>query len=1013
MAPSSGPDGRGDWELANWLFLPTDADVADRSDVAGEKSPPWVTEGDAIVLTYPPPDSSPLIRYKDFDVFVVFSVAGTGYGDPYTFGPQQGVWQWYRDYDPDKWVVAGIKVDRGFMWDNDDRPPKRFEALNPALQPLVRYNPAANDVASRRTFWNDESVIVGVGRWAEHWANEFRRYAAELKTDASAWEGSAAGQFAALLREFEKRLREVHREINPSGATSVPRGIGDAVLAMEKALNELVDGHNAFFADPYVYSPHYHLFTAMHKHYEGVSNVVRVESRNPVFTDEKYDPRSAVMRDAVEAAAKKSWLDQVVKVLDPVGKKVIADIRREYRDSAEVFASAKFTEEVRLVPPTSRGDGSGGGANSEVERLREQYEEEIEKLKDSYDEAIDKLIDKYDKIIENLEQDLRDQQDEFKEILAQNRDDNRDAMKSMEDEYQRIITDLQDDMRAQKENYDEVLKNAGADNRDAITDLKNEYERIIDGLKDDLTSQKEDYESLLRGGDPNSPATLLPASLLQTQFRGLGDERDPPPLRDQLNYPPGTVLDPAGRPMLHSDGTPVVLPPGSRIAPDGTVLGPDGQPVRDTDGSPVVLPPGSSISDGGRTTNPQLGRYEPPAGSDNPPSDWQTQFDLARDRDPMWLTPDSDGGLDLIGRDGTRQDLDGLRLEPNGSGGYDLVTDGGTRTPLTGFDLTPDSTQGVRLLPNADGGIDLVAPDGTRRTIDGVRLEPDGNGGYDLVTDGGSRTSLDELRGVDRSIPDLIDPSRPGTRDGVVQRPDLVGGRDDFGLDPPDSRPGTLLPPAVPGDLVDGIPRQVPVPVGGTYQPPDLGDLGDRRLPPGQLLPRGGIGEGVDPGGVDVSRSVDTRDAALTGGLTPQSTGESGYPPYVPPPAGGGAGGGGQDQPRNRTPYPLREEIDQARSRAARRKQGEPRGLPWDLTDGNDDEPPVTPDTILDVLAGAPNRNRPTPQPVRDAQSNLPVGDARESGVAAPKVPTVEDTIRGEDNTWGADTAPGGTDGGR
>ncbi|WJK38778.1 hypothetical protein O7608_20015 [Solwaraspora sp. WMMA2056] len=968
------------WELANALFLPSDAEVAYRQHVAGPDAPKWVTEGDALVLSYPPPTASANLRYKDFDAFAVFAVQGTGLGTPYTTGPQQGVWQWQQDeIDVDKWVVAGLKLDDQFESMPKDSPIRRFENLQLSLNSLINYNPAANDVASRRTFWTNETVLVGVGKWAEHWANEFKRYASELKTDASAWEGSAAGQFAALLREFEKRLREVHREVYPGGATSVPRAIGDGVLAMEKALNDLYRGHVAFYSDPESWVPRYHVFNALHDHYKGVQNAVRLEDNKPVFLNESYDPRSQVMRDAVDKAAKASWLAEVEKILDPVGRTVISSIRTQYGTSAEVFANAKFDTAPRLVPPTSSGSGGGNG-NSE-----------IEKLQDDYEKTIDKLVDRYDKIIADLEDDLRNQKDEFEEILKQNNDDNREAMNKMEEDYERVIDDLQDDMRAQKESYDEIIKDLNDDQRTNIAGMKEDYERVIDGLQNDLTAQKEDFDSILRGeGGPNQFATVNPGPLLLPTAPQSGSGGNDPA---RLQYPEGTVLGPDGRPILDADGAPVVLPPGSRIGPDGTVTGPDGQPVRDGDGAPVLVPPGSSIvTDVPRAPAPQVGRLEPPAGGfDSPPPDLQTAWDLARDPNPMWLVPGGDGGLNLVGPDSTQRSIGGLELVPDGKGGYDLVTDGGTRTPVGGFDLVPGDTDGVRLLPNGDGGVDLVSPDGTRRTIEGLVLVPDGKGGYDLVTDGGTRTPVDWLSpGSPVPPPGTIVPPEVVVP-SPTPRPDLVGGRDDFGLDIPRPGPGVLVPPAA--DLVGGD---------GT---PGGGVSG-----PGSLV--GGVGG--TPGQVPAGQTPASAGTSDGAGLGPSAgasgTAGSNYPPYLPPPGGGGGGGGGsQDQPRNRTPYPLREEIDQARSRANRRKSDEPRGWPWETTESTPEPPaPATADDILNVLAGNPQRPGTTHRPAKDAAEDLPVGDARESGLAATRVPTMEDTIRGEENTWGADSAASG-----
>ncbi|WFE28312.1 hypothetical protein O7623_03625 [Solwaraspora sp. WMMD791] len=973
--PASGQD----WELANALFLPSDADVAYRQHVAGPDAPKWVTEGDAIVLSYPPPTAAPNLRYKDFNAFAVFGVQGTGLGRPYAIAtPYAPVTAWQQDeVEVQKWVVVGLKLDDKFESMPKDSPIRRFESLQLSLNPLISYNPAANDVASRRTFWTNESVLIGVGKWAEHWANEFKRYANELKTDASAWEGSAAGQFAALLREFEKRLREVQREVYPSGATSVPRAIGDGVLAMEKALNDLYRGHVAFYTDPGTWVPRYHVFDALHDHYKGVENAVRLEDNKPVFLNESYDPRSQVMRDAVDKAAKASWLAKVKEILDPVGKEVIGAIRTQYGKSAEVFANAKFDTAPRLVPPTASDSGGGNG------------KKEIEKLQDDYEKTIDKLVDKYDKIIADLEGDLRNQKDEFEEILKNNNGDNREAMNKMKEDYERIIGDLQDDVGAQKESYDDIIKNLNDDQRANIANLKDDYERVIDGLQGDLTAQKDDYEKLLRGeGVPNQFGIVSPGPvLLPSPQPGAGGDG-----AARLQYPEGTVLGPDGRPVLDADGAPVVLPPGSRIGPDGTVTGPDGRPVRDGDGAAVLVPPGSSIvTDVPRIPAPQVGRLEPPAGGfDTPVPDLQTAWDLARDPNPMWLVPGDDGGLNLVGPDGTQRSIGGLELVPDGKGGYDLVTDGGTRTPVGGFDLAPGDTDGVRLLPNGDGGVDLVEPDGTRRTIEGLELVPDGKGGYDLVTDGGTRTPVDWLDPDSRVPP-------PGTIvppqvvvPSPTPRPDLVGGRDDFGLDTPRPGPSVVVPPAA--DLVRGGPGA-----------PGAGVSG-----PGSLV--GGVGN--TPGQAPAGQTPAQAATAPGAGLGPMAgtagaAGESSYPPYMPPPGGGGGGGGGQDQPRNRTPYPLREEIDQARSKANRRKSDEPRGWPWETAEPTP-ESPATADDILDVLAGNPRQPGTTHRPAKDAAEDLPVGDARESGLAALRVPTMEDTIRGEENTWGADSAASG-----
>jgi len=986
VAEGSVPATDQKWELANSLFVPSDAEIAYRDAVAGPESPKWVTGGDAFVINYAPPTASRGLTYKDLNAYAVFFFAGEGvqHRTIPPNGSQYGMSS--TTYDPDDYVVAGVKIDDQVLSMPKDSPIRRFERLFISLTPLINYNPAANDVASRRTFWNTEPVLVGVGKWAEHWAGEFKRYAEELNVDSAHWEGSAAGQFSALLREFEKLLRDVHSEINPGSGTSVPRAIGDGVLAMEKALNDLYDGHSAFYTSDGMWQPSYHVFDALHDHYDGVDNLVRIEDDKPVFKEDRYDPRSQAMWDAVDAEAKRRWLNRVTELLDPVGTTVLNNIRTQYGTSAEVFADAKFDPEVRLIPPTGSGSGGGNGQN-EIERLQEDYEE-----------TIDELVEDYEKIIDDLQNDLRSQKEEFEEILAQNNDDNREAMQKMEDDYDQIINDLQDDLRAQKESYDEIINNMGDDQRSAVTSMQEDYERVIDGLQNDLTSQKEDYEKLLGGGEggPQQFATVNPGPvLLPTQsFQPPGGDGPP-----QLQYPEGTVLGPDGRPVLDSDGAGVLVPPGSRIGPDGTVTGPDGQSVRDTDGAPVVVPPGSSIVTDPPRSPSQVGRLEPPAGGfDTLPPDLQTPWDLAQDRNPMWLVPGSDGGLNLVGPDGTQRSVGGLELVPDGQGGYDLVTDGGTRTPVGDFDLAPGDDDGVRLLPNGDGGVDLVSPDGTRRTVDGLELVPDGQGGYDLVTDGGTRTPVDWLTpGGGVSPPGtVLPPNVP--QPSPTPRPDLVGGRDDFGLDTPRPDPGTLLPPSGSGTVI-------PPPEVGTADPPSGS---------GTLLPAAGDRVVDPPGGtVDEQPSAQSPTAAVGAGFGPvgaagNPTGEGSYPPYMPPPGGGGGGGGGsQDQPRSRTPYPLREDIDQARSKAGRRKGDEPRGWPWEPTEPVEEQP-VSADDIVNVLAGNPQRSAATARTAKDAASDLPVGDAREAGLAATRVPTMEDTIRGEENTWGADSAASG-----
>lgn len=542
------PTDTQQWELANSLFVPTDAEVVYRDAVAGPGSPKWVTGGDAIILNYPPPTATHGLTYKELNAYAVFLFTGAGvqsrpvapHDSNFAFGN--------TTYDPDDYVVAGIKLDNQALELPGDSPMRRFERLFVSLNPLINYNPAANDVASRRTFWNTEPVIIGVGKWANHWANEFNRYADEMNVESGNWEGSAAGQFAALLREFEKLLREVHREINPGGsATSVPRAIGDGVLAMEKALNELYKGHAAFYSSDGMWLPSYQVFDALQEHYKGVDNVVRIENDAPVFKEPRYDPRNSAMWDAVDAEAKRRWLERVKDILDPVGKSVLGVIRSQYGASAEVFAGAKFNPEPRLAPPTSNSTSGGGNVKTEIDKLQDDYEKYIEKL-----------TDKYEKIIADLEENLREQRDEFEEILGKNNDDNQNAIKKLESDYDRILKDLQDDMRAQKESYDEIIKNLNGDNRADIDKLKEDYERIIDGLKDDLTTQKDDFQKLLGGGGGGPPPvdTVNGGPVLLPSLGNLT-----PATRTQLQYRQGNVLGPDGKPVLDDSGAPVLLPP--------------------------------------------------------------------------------------------------------------------------------------------------------------------------------------------------------------------------------------------------------------------------------------------------------------------------------------------------------------------------------------------------------------------------------------------------------------------
>ncbi|MEV6247809.1 hypothetical protein AB0M38_16645 [Streptomyces sp. NPDC051742] len=105
-----------------------------------------------------------------------------------------------------------------------------------------------------------------------------------------------------------------------------------------------------------------------------------------------------------------------------------------------------------------------------------------------------------------------------------------------------------------------------------------------------------------KGGGSGNPGDKKPT--------GLPDGPRIPPVSVPTTTPgspgggPGTgtggggkvpLLDKNGKPVMGSDGNPVLVPPGSRIGKDGKVYDANGKPVLGTGGKQIVAPPGGKV----------------------------------------------------------------------------------------------------------------------------------------------------------------------------------------------------------------------------------------------------------------------------------------------------------------------------------------------------------------------------------------------------------------------------------
>ncbi|MFC3452140.1 hypothetical protein [Amycolatopsis speibonae] len=121
-------------------------------------------------------------------------------------------------------------------------------------------------------------------------------------------------------------------------------------------------------------------------------------------------------------------------------------------------------------------------------------------------------------------------------------------------------------------------------------------------------------------GPGGSTTSLPPPPPPVTRVGGDGAKGFPPPITKVGG--PDTLLK---------------VPTGSHVGPDGTVIGPDGKPVLGSDGRPIIVPPGSRVNGNGEIIGPRgtgnleqkdrLRKAYPPPGTSTPGTNGESSME--------------------------------------------------------------------------------------------------------------------------------------------------------------------------------------------------------------------------------------------------------------------------------------------------------------------------------------------------------------------------------------------------
>ncbi|MFI9328927.1 hypothetical protein ACIGZJ_15430 [Kitasatospora sp. NPDC052868] len=327
--------------------------LADRKKIIGAGLPSWYKSGSNLKVEH----------YKHF----------TGSKAPYTKkatltdkghdgAPTDVWWAWnYLDAwgDPHSFVV-GISINYT-DWGNDPAGDlSKFMHLgDEVFYPMLGAAPKWTDTVNADTFTTAAKAITDVTTWLGTWKDAVGRWAERTDAPDSSWQGSAAGEFKALLQSFGDELDALQYQL--------ARGNFAADLeTLKTELTKAIGGiYSAYFNwyhsdDAWPTLVTYNLLTTVLSKAR-VTVTMSNQGAPPVVkvTSSYGDPHNQDFFDKIEQEAKRLWSAHIDNTVQ-WGARTVLDLL----DGKFTAANAKYEAGLRKtplqLPPVEPPAGPGG-----------------------------------------------------------------------------------------------------------------------------------------------------------------------------------------------------------------------------------------------------------------------------------------------------------------------------------------------------------------------------------------------------------------------------------------------------------------------------------------------------------------------------------------------------------------------------------------------------------------------------------------------------------------------------
>ncbi|MDH6707803.1 hypothetical protein P3T27_004540 [Kitasatospora sp. MAA19] len=323
------------WEavLAAFESKQSPVGITKREDVAGPKAAPWLTGKMTVENGYfDPNDASTHSYLKD----------GSGTGDPSvwwamnfydgtannnTGGPRHFKINVYIDYS--KWGNDPSGVLSKFNHQAElilgpIRPDVPTTVAPDAKQGEFPISTRGNDTIDPQSLVAGAKAIDDTTKWLSTQAEEFRKWADQIDGPGDTWEGDAAGEFKKLLERFAVELDDLSHQL-------VGAGYGPYLKFAAQRIGVAIEAVNAAQVAWY----------AVGFPYQCILEVLREEmGKAPMYwtadstwkydTSSLGDPRTDAFYTALDAKAKLRWLEKVATLLDKPGDDAMTALGTAY-----------------------------------------------------------------------------------------------------------------------------------------------------------------------------------------------------------------------------------------------------------------------------------------------------------------------------------------------------------------------------------------------------------------------------------------------------------------------------------------------------------------------------------------------------------------------------------------------------------------------------------------------------------------------------------------------------------